>query len=110
MPCSVTSADDQFDNDHSQRPKSFQQEQDEQEREIAIIQEALLHGDKFQAYGRHITDFSTVIDDNLCCNTEFANALRRLMIGDTMNAVAAIRAIVNTETKAEAESIYENRS
>jgi hypothetical protein len=79
----------------------------EEEKSIAIIQEALLQGDRFQICGsRYISDFSSVVDDNLCCNTEFANALRKLMVGNTAEGVEAIRKVVNAETLSIAESIY----
>lgn len=102
MPCHITAMGDEFDNHDSVEI--------DEEKEIAIIQEALLNGDRFNTFGSHIVDFSNVVDDELCCNAEFGNALRKLMIGDTRQAVKEIRAVVNKEACKIAELIYMERA
>lgn len=99
MPDHITDGEDQFDN-------SKAKEVDE-DKAIAVIQEALLQGDKFKIYGKYTVDFSNVIDDNLTCNTEFANALRSLMNGDP-KAVFKVRDIANKATLKLATDIYKD--
>lgn len=101
MPCHITAMGDEFDNHNSVEVDA--------DKEIAIIQEALLNGDRFNTYGNHMVDFSDIVDDSLCCNAEFSNALRKLMIGDKDQAVNSLREIVNNEALKLAEAIYEER-
>jgi len=101
MPCHITAMGDEFDNHNSVEIDA--------DKEISIIKEALLNGDRFNTYGNHIVDFSNIVDDELCCNAEFGNALRKLMKGDRDEAVYELRKVVNKEAGKLAELIYMER-
>lgn len=105
MPCHITAMGDE--------PEGLLDERDGTE-ETERIAKALLNGDKFQAYGRYMVDFSNVVDDELACNPEFANALRKLInAGEHMaNSFEAAQELIKVANKAVdeiAESIYESR-
>jgi hypothetical protein len=114
MPCSITAAGDQYDNDNTTpRPFLLDDRMDEI-RDIEEIAEGLLNGDKFKTYGHYTVDFSNVIDDELACNPEFANALRKLInagenIPEVFEAAQQLVAIANNATHELAESIYESK-
>ena len=98
MPDHIDAGNDQYDNHNSVEI--------DDDKEIEIIKAALLDGDRFNTSGRHVVDFSDVVDDHLCCNAEFSNALRALMVGDAVKAVKDMREVVNKEASVVAESVY----
>jgi hypothetical protein len=78
---------------------------------VAQIADALYEGDTFNhSYNATRTvSFTDVVDDELCCNSEFSNALRRLMIGKAdEKSIQAIRDVVNTATNRYAQSLYDD--
>ena len=107
MPDHITDSPDEFDNQVRDGIMTFSEERQQEDRAISIIHEALLNGDTFKSsVGRYTYDFSEVIEDHLSNNSDFTNALRKLMIGDKEEAVATIRDIINKATIDLAESIY----
>ena len=109
MPCHITAMGDE-----REPNESLLDERMEELKEIDEIAKALLNGDKFKVYGGHIVDFSSVVDDELTCNPEYANALRKLMnvgdhIANTFEAAEELRDVVNKAVNKVAESIFEDR-
>ncbi len=110
MPCSVTSADDQFDNKSLSRRELLNEEAAEK-LAVAQIAEQLIDGDEFKdEFSRVKTSFNSVIEE-LYDDSAWANAIRKLMVGrQTSEAMQEIRDIVNERTAEQAQLIYDDRS
>ena len=98
---------DEFDN--SSKPTLLDQVMVDQD-DVKRIAEKLINGDKFKAYGDHIVDFGTVIDDGVPCNVELINAFRKLLINDDIIGVLAeVRVLLKLEVEKVAQSIYDDQ-